>query len=623
MDKLKMHSPDLSQQNIEKIRALFPNCVTEAKTADDSIKLAIDFDQLKQELSDSIVEGPQERYHLNWPGKREAILAANTPIAKTLRPCREESVNFDTTKNLFIEGDNLEALKLLQETYLGKVKLIYIDPPYNTGNDFIYDDDFSLSSEEYLKKSNQSDSVGNKLIINSESRGRFHSDWLTMMYPRLKLARNLLSENGVIFISIDDGEVENLKKICSEIFGSENFISNVIWEKKFAPQNDEKYITASHDHILVYTKSIGNWFPNLLPRTEEALKKFKNPDNDPRGVWTSGDLTSKTKAKDHSYPITSPSGKVFLPPNGRQWAPSLETFQRMLKENRIWFGENGDNMPRAKQFLSEIQSGVVPMSIWNHSDVGHNQSATQELKKLFDGFNVFDSPKPVSLIKRILFLATANDDIVLDFFAGSGTTGHAVMKLNAEDGGNRRFILIQLPENCSEKSEAYKAGYRKISEISQDRLRKAGKLILSDEPHSAWKKDAGFRVLRIDSSNMNNVFYKANEITQETLDLFVENIKTDRKDEDLLFQVLLDWGVDLSLSVTKIVKEHKEIYTIDGNILIACFDKKITDSLVRYIAEQKPLRAVFRSDGFSSDTNKINAEQLFRQLSPHTEIKTI
>ncbi|MFZ4860268.1 MAG: site-specific DNA-methyltransferase, partial [Desulfuromonadaceae bacterium] len=426
MEKLNLHSPDFTQANIQKLAELFPNCVTETRAADGTLKKAIDFDLLKQELSTSIVEGPQERYQLNWPGKREALLTANAPIAKTLRPNRDESVNFDSTENLYIEGDNLDALKLLQETYLNKVKMIYIDPPYNTGNDFIYEDDFAENTADYLQRSNQKDESGNRLTANPESNGRFHSDWLSMMYPRLKLARNLLRDDGVIFISIDDNEQANLKRLCDEVFGEDNFVTNVIWEKKFAPQNDEKYITASHDHILIYCREKISWIPKLLPRSESALQKFKNPDNDPRGVWTSGDLTSKTKAANHSYPVTSPSGKVHYPPNGRQWAASLSTFETMLNENRIWFGENGDNVPRIKQFLNEIQDGVVSMSIWKHEEVGHNQSATQELKKIFDGISLFDSPKPSTLLNRALYLASENNDIILDFFSGSATTAHAV-----------------------------------------------------------------------------------------------------------------------------------------------------------------------------------------------------
>lgn len=625
MDKLKMHSPDLTQDHIARIRELFPGCVTEARGPDGSIRLAVDFDQLRQELSDSIVEGPQERYRLDWPGKREALLLANAPIAKTLRPCREESVDFDTTKNLFIEGDNLDALKLLQETYLGKVKMIYIDPPYNTGNDFIYEDDFTENCEAYFKRSNQKDDAGARLAANTEANGRFHSDWLSVIYPRLKLAKNLLREDGVIFVSIDDGEMPNLRKMCDEVFGSENFIANIIWEKKFAPQNDDKYITTTHDYILVYTKSPEKWFPTLLPRSEEALSKFKNPDNDPRGVWTSGDLTSKTKAANHSYPIYTPSGRAVTPPHGRQWAPSLQTFEKLLAEDRIWFGENGDNVPRVKQFLSEIQNGVVPMSIWKHEDVGHNQSATQELKKIFGGISLFDNPKPVKLLKRIIYLSTKSDDIILDFFAGSATTAHATMALNAEDGGNRRFIMVQIPEACHERTEAFNSEYKYISAISKERIVRAGLGILEEQCHHVWNKDTGFRVLKIDASNMADVHYSPDALGQAHIDSLIDNIKPDRTPEDLLFQVMLDWGVDLALPIARQDIQGKEVFLVDGNALAACFDAHggVDEPFVKELAQLQPLRVVFRDAGFKDSAMKINVEQIFKLLSPSTEVKCL
>jgi adenine-specific DNA-methyltransferase len=625
MQKLKLHSPDLTQANIDKLAAiseLFPNCVTESKGADGEVKRAVDFDQLRQELSATLVEGPQERYQLNWPGKREALLTANAPIAKTLRPCRDESVDFDTTQNLFIEGDNLDALKLLQETYLNKVKMIYIDPPYNTGNDFIYEDDFAEDSDGYLERSNQKDAVGNRMVANTEANGRFHSDWLTMMYPRLKLARNLLREDGVIFISIDDNEVHNLRKSCDEVFGEDNFVANVVWEKKFAPQNDEKYISASHDHILVYARAKSGWRPNLLPRSEEALKKFKNPDNDFRGVWTSGDLTSKTKAANHSYPITAPDGTIFSPPNGRQWAPSLTTYERWRAENRIWFGETEDKVPRLKQFLSEIQNGVVPMTIWGHEDVGHTQSATQELKKLFETA-LFDSPKPINLIKRIVYLATNKDDVVLDFFSGSSTTAHAIMQLNAENAGNRKFIMVQLPEVTHEKSEAAKVGYKTIAEISKERIRRAGKKIKQEKALTAQDLDIGFRVLKIDSSNMKEVFYTPDAVSQDLLSDQVNNIREDRTAEDLLFQVLLDWGVDLSLPISQETIDGKQVFFVDDNALAACFETNINEDFVKLLAKRAPLRVVFRDAGFANDSVKINVEQIFKLMSPGTEVKCI
>lgn len=621
-DQLKMHSPNLVDSNIEKIAALFPNCITETKDENGELKKAVDFDLLKQELSQVIVDGEQERYRLDWVGKKEAILTANAPIAKTLRPCREESVNFDKTENLFIEGDNLEALKLLQENYLGKVKMIYIDPPYNTGNDFIYEDDFAESTNVFFERSNQVDEEGNRLIANTESNGRFHSDWLSMMYSRLKLARNLLKDDGVIFISIDDIEQANLRKVCDEIFGVNNFISNIIWEKKFSPQNDEKYISASHDHILVYGKSKDNWRPNLIPRSEEALSKFKNIDDDPRGVWSSGDLTSKTKAANHSYPIESPSGKVFYPPEGRQWAPSLSTFERLRSENRIWFGVKGDSVPRIKQFLCEIQSGVVPQSIWKHEEVGHTQLATQELKKIFDGKAIFDSPKSVNLIKKAIFIGGNKEDVYLDFFAGSSTTAHAILQLNAEDNGNRKFIMVQLPEAVVEKSEAYKAEYKNIAEISKERIRRAGKKILEDnaDKEGIENLDVGFRVLKIDSTNMKDVYYTPDAIKQSDLIEMASNIKEDRTSEDLLFQVMLDWGLELSLPIERKTIAGKEVFYVAGNSLVACFDD-LTFEVVDEVAKDHPLRFVSAEKAIHLDHDKTNIKERFKQLSPDTEVK--
>ncbi len=452
MDKLKMQTANKTDENFRKLAAIFPNAVTETITGYDAngkaiVDRAIDKDVLMQEISCTVVDGNEERYQFTWPDKKKSVLLANAPINKTLRPVRDDetdptgadsegkpycssgSVNFDTTENLYIEGDNLEVLKLLQETYLGKIKMIYIDPPYNTGNDFVYEDDFAQSADEYLANSGQFDEDGNRMVQNTESNGRFHTDWLNMIYPRLKLAKDLLTEDGVIFISIDDNEQGNLRKICNQVFGEQNFIAQLIWEKKFAPQNDDKYITAVHDYILTYAKHKESWSPKLQERTEEALQKFKNPDNDHRGAWTSGDLTSKTKAKGHSYAIVSPSGKEFYPPAGRQWAPAYDTYLKLRDDNRLWFGENGENVPRQKQFLSEIQSGVVPTSLLFHSECGHNQEAKKELISLLTGIgSSFETPKPIRLIRKILNLVKLeSDDIILDFFSGSATTAHAVM----------------------------------------------------------------------------------------------------------------------------------------------------------------------------------------------------
>ena len=657
MDKLKLHSPDFTRANIAKLAELFPNCVTEVQDGGGSgfsreLKWAIDFDLLKQELSTVLVEGPQERYQLNWPGKREALLTANAPIAKTLRPCREESVDFDTTQNLFIEGDNLDALKLLQETYLGKVKMIYIDPPYNTGKEFIYDDDFSESSADYFQRSNQKDEAGLRMVANTESNGRFHSDWLSMMYPRLKLARNLLRDDGVIFISIDDGEQANLKKMCDEIFGEANFIANIVWQKKYAPQNDATYFSDMHDHILVYAKqakqtkndAIG-WNLDLLPRTDSQNAAYKNYDNDPRGVWRSDNLSVKTYSAKNNYPITNPAGRVVNPPESRCWAMNKERFAELLADNRIWFGEDGNNVPSLKRFLSEVQDGTVPVTWWTYQDCGHNQDAKKELKALLhDVETFFDTPKPVKLIKRMLQLACKKDKdaIILDFFAGSGTTAHSVLELNKEDNGKRQFILVQLPDP-TDNSE-----YPTIADIGKERIRRAGQKILKDRAAKtvgealastslsapveakaspttapAATLDIGFRVLKIDSSNMKDVYYTPDAVQQADLINQVDNIRADRSAEDLLFQVLLDSGVDLTLPISHETIAGFSVYLVDGNALAACFDTGISESFVKELSLRHPQRVVFRDAGFAGDSVKINIEQIFKLLSPMTEIKTL
>ena len=637
-----MHTPDMTQDNIARIRELFPNCVTEAKDKDGNIVSAVDFDALRQELSANIVEGERERYRLDWPGKKEAMLAANAPIAKTLRPCREESVDFDTTQNLFIEGDNLDALKLLQESYLGKVKMIYIDPPYNTGNDFIYEDDFAENADEYLERSSQKNETG-RLVANTESNGRFHSDWLSMMSPRLKLARSLLADDGVIFISIDDNEVENLKKICNEIFGEDNFIASLIWERAYSPKNDAKYISNSHDYVIMYVKKIINFQIGRLPRTEEANARYSNPDNDPRGVWKPSDMSVKTYNADCDYPITTPSGRIINPPTGRCWRLSKDAFFERLKDNRIYFGTDNNSVPSIKRFLSELKfEGMAPQSIMHYKDVGHSQEGAKEVTSLLKA-GVFNGPKPIRLLYRLLTLANTNhDSLILDFFAGTSTTAHAVMQLNAEDGGSRRFIMVQLPEVCDEKSEAARAGYKTIAEISKERIRRAGKKIkeelaakqisasftgqasLLDTAKPAESSlDTGFRVLKVDSSNMNDVFYNPDAVTQKTLMEDVSSIKYDRSDEDLLFQVLLDWGVDLSLPIRREKRQGRTVYLVDENALVTCFDRNITEELVQELAELQPLRVVFRDDGFASDAVKINVDQIFRQISPGTLVKSL
>ena len=634
MKKLKMHSPNLAESNIAKLAELFPACVTESMDENGKLKKAVDFDLLRQELSETIVEGPQERYHLNWPGKREALLTANAPVAKTLRPCRDESVDFDTTRNLFIEGDNLDVLKLLQETYLGKVKMIYIDPPYNTGKDLIYENDFAESTEEYLQKSNQKDEEGNRLVVNTDANGRFHSDWLTMMYPRLKLARNLLKDDGVIFISIDDKEVHNLRKICDEIFGAENFIADIIWQKKTSP-DARMNISAAHDYILLYGKNADFGILRYLPFDDERKKSFSNPDNDPRGDWASVDLTGQTgrAPKSQFYKIVTPSGIEMPPPDGRCWALAERTFNDLVQDNRIWFGENGSNRPRLKKFLSESK-GVRPWTWWDNKSVGHNQEASQEVKGLFKNQVVFDNPKPLRLLKRIIQLTTSpkENDLIVDFFAGSATTAHALYEQNIMDNGNRRFLLVQLPQpleaginDFKANSTALKFGYKTIAEIGKKRIRRAGKKIREENAVTARNLDIGFRVLKTDSSNMADVYYTPDAVEQKQLSLLTDNIKEDRTAEDLLFQVLLDWGVDLSLPIAKETIAKKEVFFVDDNALAACFVKngEITEDFVKELTQHEPLRVVFRDAGFKDDSVKINVEQIFKLMSPHTDIKTI
>ena len=629
MNKLKMHSPNLTQENIARIRELFPGCVTEARGEDGKLRLAVDFDQLRQELSESIVEGPQERYHLNWPGKREALLTANAPIAKTLRPCREESVDFDTTENLFIEGDNLDALKLLQETYLGKVKMIYIDPPYNTGKDFIYADDFAEDTDEYLKNSGQKDEKGNRLVANTDSNGRFHSDWLSMMYSRLKLARNLLKDDGVIFISIDDNEVDNIKKLGTEIFGEDNFLSVFIWEKRTSREN-RKVFSTNHDYIMTFAKDRESFqlLRGFLPYTEDVLKRYKNPDNDPRGVWQSVALSVQGGhgTATQFYEIETPSGRKINPPSGLCWRYTKSKLEELIKDNRIWFGATGENVPRMKLFLSEVEQGLTPHTLWQASEVGTTDSGKREINSLFGGVSVFDTPKSVELMKRFIQVAhSEKDGVFLDFFAGSATTAHAVMQLNAEDNGCRKFIMVQLPEACDEKSEAFKAGYKTIAEISKERIRRAGKKIKEENITIASDLDIGFRVLKVDSSNMADVYYTPDAVEQNLLNLLTDNIKDDRKPEDLLFQVLLDWGVDLSLPIRKETIQGKTVFFVNEPPydLVACFDTGVNEDLVKELARFEPLRVVFRDTGFVSDAVKINVEQIFKQMSPGTEVKSI
>ena len=624
MDKLKMHTPDLTAGNIEKIAALFPNCITETKDETGAIKRAIDFDQLRQELSGHVVEGPRERYHLDWPGKREALLAANAPIAKTLRPCRKESVDFDTTKNLFIEGDNLDALKLLQETYLGKVKLIYIDPPYNTGNDFIYDDDFAETTDSFLKKSQQTTDAGVRLVANQETNGRFHSDWLTMLFSRLKLAANLLAEDGVIFVSVDDGEVSNARKLCDQVFGEEQFAAQIIWKKRNTPPND-RVIGAQHDYILAYVKRSLDGI-NLRPRSEEQIARYKNPDSHSKGPWAAGDLTANVKGGRYVaslyYPIRNPrTHQEFFPPNNGNWRFNKDKIQRLLDNDEIYFGKDDSSFPKLKRFLCDVKDGATWTTLWDFAPL--NTQGSKEMEEIFGNSVVFENPKPVGLLHHLLEVGCSSDGIVLDFFAGSSTTAHAVIRQNAHDYGTRRFIMVQLPEPCGPESEAHKLGFKTISEISKERIRRAGAKIKADNATAAPNLDIGFRVLKIETSSMKDVYYEPDDVRQDQLALHADNIKEDRTPEDLLFQVLVDWGVDLSLPIQQKQIVGKTVFYVDGNALVACFDPKISEELVKELATLKPLRAVFRDSGYESDSVKINVEQIFKLLSPKTEVKSL
>lgn len=623
MDKLKMHSMNKVDENIEKIGKLFPNCITERKNEKGEVEYAIDFDMLKQELSAVVVEGNEERYHFTWPDKKKSILLANAPIAKTLRPCREESVDFDNTENLYIEGDNLDVLKLLQETYLGKIKLIYIDPPYNTGNDFVYNDDFAESADEYLANSGQFDSEGNRLVTNTESNGRYHTDWLNMIYPRLKIAKDLLSEDGVIFISIDDHEQENIKKLCDEIFGGSNFIAQVIWERAYAPVNLKKHFSESHDYIICYAKNIETAICNGLPKTSEALDRYKNPDNDPRGVWKAADATVGPAIPDKVYPFTLPSGRVVEPSSGRCWLYSKEKFQELIKDNRVWFGPDGNSAPSIKKFASEVKSTMTPMTIWKYTEVGHSQDAAKKLMQLFDGKSYFDYPKSVDLLKRCLQLYSKDECIVLDFFSGSATTAHAVMQLNAEDGGNRKFIMVQLPEETTEKSEAYKAGYKTICGIGQERIRRAGAKIKEESPMTTANLDTGFRVLKLDSTNMKDVYYNPADYELTLFDNLADNIKEDRTPEDLLFQVMLDLGVLLSSKIEESNIGGKKVFNVADGFLYACFDENVNEEVITEIAKKNPYYFVMRDSSMANDSVATNFEQIFAAYSPDTVKKVL
>ena len=635
MDKLKMHTPNKADENFKKLAEMFPNAVTETIDENGEVVRAIDKDVLMQEISCTVVDGNEERYQFTWPDKKKSVLLANAPINKTLRPCREESVDFDTTENLYIEGDNLEVLKLLQETYLGKIKMIYIDPPYNTGHDFVYGDDFSQSTGEYLENSGQFDDDGNRMVQNTESNGRFHTDWLNMLYPRIKLSKSLLRDDGVIFISIDDNEIDNLKKICNEIFGEVNLVAEIPWQSRASIQNDTDF-SVNHEYICVYAKNrrqenrrlkesnYSEWHKKdsfVCKPLPLDKSKFDNPDNDPRGLWKADPFDAPNVRPNLTYPVVNPNtGEEHLPPRGRHWRFLPAKFSSALEDNRIVWTNNGLGRPQLKVFYEEKKEfGSVDNSWFSADRIGTSTNGTKELMKLFDGSAFFDTPKPVSLLSKLITLANVEeDDIILDFFSGSATTAHAVIQLNAEDDGNRRFIMVQLPEETGEKSEAYKAGYKNICEIGKERIRRAGKKIKKDSPLTTQNLDIGFRVLKCDTSNMKDVYYSPTDFDINLLDMMADNIKEDRTPEDLLFQVMLDLGVELSSKIEETVIAGKKVFDVADGFLIACFDKDVNDETIKAIAQKQPYYFVMRDSSLANDSVATNFEQIFATYSPDT-----
>ena len=665
MDKLNMQTTNIVDENIKRIGELFPNCLTERLNDEGKPEVAIDFDQLRQELSKDIVEGAEERYQFTWPDKRNAIRLANAPTTDTLRPCREESVDFDNTQNLYIEGDNLEVLKLLRENYLGKVKMIYIDPPYNTGNDFVYNDDFAQTTGEYIHNSGQEDEEGNRLVANTESNGRFHTDWLNMIYPRLKVAKDLLSEDGVIFISIDDNEVENLKKVCDEIFGSSNFVAQFSWQKVYSPKNNNTGISSEVEYIISYSKR-PNWMAGKLDRTKEMDSIYKNPDNDPNGDWTSSDASAPGAATHQGmvYGIQSPfTGEFIYPTRGRCWQTYQDDLFKIMNgwasykmedihdeekrasvcgidvnkirkgvksfvlteplinakvmaekvmEKEVWpifyFTGNGQGGIRKKTYLKDMD-GRSATNLWKFDEVGHNDEAKKEVASLFDGFAPFDTPKPIRLMKRLLKIGSKMDSIILDFFSGSATMAHSVMLSNEQDGGHRKFILVQIPEKVDNK-------YSNLCEIGKERIRRAGKKIKEESPLTTQDLDIGFRVLKLDSSNMQDVYYTPSEFNEQKL--FDDNIKPDRTEEDLLFQTMIELGIALSAKIEKRSIAGKTVWSVSDSYLMACFDEEVNETTIIEIARQHPYYFVMRDSSLANDQVADNFEQIWEEYSKDT-----
>ena len=624
MERLRPHSPSLTERNLDKIAELFPGVITESRDPDGGLVRAVDFDLLRQELSGHVVEGPRERYQLDWPGKRDALFTANAPIAKTLRPARDESVGFNGTRHLFIEGDNLDALKLLQESYLNKVRLIYIDPPYNTGHDFVYDDDFAATTAEYLAKSGQADSAGRRLVANSESNGRFHSDWLSMMYPRLKLARNLLADDGAIFVSIDSTEHANLTRLLIELMGEENFRANIVWQKRYTRSNNTRDFTAVVENIVAFSRS-DRFAVNLLPRTEETDARYANPDGDPRGPWKAASFlnpATPTQRPNLCYAITNPNTGQVTRPAAHAWRRSKAEFDRLTADGLLYWGADGRSpVPAVKVFLAEAR-GLTPTNFWSHEYAGHTDEGTRDLAALI-GDKVFDNPKPVKLMKRVLEHATDKSSLILDFFAGTGTMAQAVLELNAEDGGTRRFIAVQVPEACPAASAAAAAGFGTIADLCKERIRRAGAAAASAARHPRWDGDIGFRVLKVDATNMTDVRRAPDLLAQADLALLTETVKPGRTAEDLLFEVLINRGLDLSAPIAVEQVDGREVFLVGDGALIAFLAGDVSLAAVSDIASRRPSRAVFLDSGFATDADRINAEQVFTRVSPGTEVQVI
>nr|WP_152904088.1 site-specific DNA-methyltransferase [Streptococcus sp. 343_SSPC] len=621
LDLLKVGSKDVFTDNISKIGQLFPEVLTEKRDEHGRLRPAIDFEKLKQFLSEEIVDG-RESYEFTWVGKREAIAEAGRPTTKTLRPDLDESVVFDKSENIFITGDNLEVLKILQESYLGKIDMIYIDPPYNTGKDFVYSDKFQKTDEELKEEMELLDEEGRQVVgltKNEKSSARYHSDWLNMMYPRLRLARNLLKDSGVIFISIDDNEQANLKVMCDEIFGEENFLANIVWEKVHTRKNSAKYFSTSHEHIIAIAKHKENWDRVLLPREGESA--YKNPDNHPKGPWKLDPITAHNQYN-ADYKITKPNGIVLSRPKDRYWAFSEETIKEKIANNEIYWGD-GDSYPMIKRFLSDAQDGLVPTTIFSRKFAGDTSSSKKQLDELMDNKGIFDYSKPALLIKRLLQISTREHSLILDFFGGSGTTADAVVQLNAEDGGNRKFILCTLDEEVADKSAAKEAGYETIDQISRERIRRVAAKIQEEHPELVGKQDFGFKAYKLDSSNFKDVSARPDQFIQGELFDSVSNIKENRTGLDLLFQVMLTWGMELSLAIDLKKVAGTEVFDVDQGSLMACFEDDISEEVIRHIAQAQPLRAVFRDSSFANSADKINVSEIFKELSPNTKVKVV